>query len=204
LSSHQDEQPEALLEHARSGDPAALGRLLELYRNYLRLQARTLIGRALQVRLDRSDLVQETFLEAARDFAAFAGTSEAELIAWLRQILIRNLADQVRHSQADKRDVRRQESLEVLLEQSRQAAEQALAQAGSSPSVQAGRREQAVLLADALEALPSDYREVILLRHVEHLKFEEIAGRLDRSPGAVRMLWTRALERLHRLLEESP
>jgi RNA polymerase sigma-70 factor (ECF subfamily) len=204
LSSHPDEQPEALLEHGRSGDPVALGRLLELYRNYLRLQARTLIGRALQVRLDPSDLVQETFLEAARDFAAFVGTTEAELIAWLRQILIRNLADQVRHSQADKRDVRRQESLEVLLEQSRQAAEQALAQASSSPSAQARRREQAVLLADAFEALAPDYREVILLRHVEHLKFEEIATRMGRSAGAVRMLWTRALERLHRLLEETP
>jgi RNA polymerase sigma-70 factor (ECF subfamily) len=202
VTAHPDEQAEALLEHSRSGDRAALGRLLELYRNYLRLQARTLIGRALQVRLDPSDLVQDTFLEAAHDFAAFAGSTEAELIAWLRQILIRNLADRVRHSQADKRDVRREESLEVLLEHSRQAAEQALALAGSSPSVQARRREEAVLLADALEALAEDYREVILLRHVEHLPFKDIATRMGRSPGAVRMLWTRALERLHRLLEE--
>jgi RNA polymerase sigma-70 factor (ECF subfamily) len=204
LTSCEDELPEALLERARAGDPAALGRLLELYRNYLRLQARTLIGRTLQVRLDPSDLVQETFLEAARDFARFAGSTEAGLIAWLRQILIRNLADQARHSQADKRDVRREESLEALLEQSRQAAEQALAQAASSPSAQARRREQAVLLADALEALPPDHREVILLRHVEHLKFDEIATRMGRSSGAVRMLWTRALERLQRLLEERP
>jgi RNA polymerase sigma-70 factor (ECF subfamily) len=204
LTSRSDELPEALLGSARAGDQAALGRLLELYRNYLRLQARTLIGRTLQVRLDPSDLVQETFLEAARDFARFAGGTEAELIAWLRQILIRNLADQVRHSQADKRDVRREQSLEALLEQSRQAAEQALAEAASTPSVQARRREQAVLLADALEALTADHREVILLRHVEHLRFDEIAARMGRSSGAVRMLWTRALEGLHRLLEEPP
>jgi RNA polymerase sigma-70 factor (ECF subfamily) len=204
LTPPEEEPPEALLERARADDPAALGRLLELYRNYLRLQARTLIGRTLRVRVDPSDLVQETFLEAARDFGSFGGSTEAELLAWLRQILIRNLADEVRRHQADMRDVRREESLEALLEQSRQAAEQALAQAASTPSAQARRREEAVILADALEALPADYREVILLRHVERLRFDEIAARMNRSSGAVRMLWTRALERLHGLLEGPP
>ncbi len=83
--------PELLLARARTGDEAALGRLLERYRNYLRLVARALIGQALRVRLDASDLVQETFLKAAREFSHFLGSTEPELTAWLRQILVRTL-----------------------------------------------------------------------------------------------------------------
>jgi RNA polymerase sigma-70 factor (ECF subfamily) len=202
--SPKDEFPETLLRRARGGDQAALGQLLELYRNYLRLQARTLIGSALRVRLDSSDLVQETFLEAARDFGRFAGSTEGEMVSWLRQVLVRNLADQARRHQSHKRDARRDESLEGLLERSSREVQAALASGISTPSAQARRREQAVVLADALAALPPDYREVIVLRHLERLKFDDVAARMGRSAGATRMLWTRALERLHRTLEEGP
>src|SRR5262249_19209353 len=159
-----------LLAQARAGDAAALGRLLELYRNYLRLQARALIGAGLRVRLDSSDLVQETFLEAHCDFPRFVGQSEAEVMAWLRQILARNLADQLKRHQAHGRDFRRQQSLEAKLDRSSRDVEQALAAGLSTPSSRAARREQAVLLADALAELPPDYREVLVLRHLEHLK----------------------------------
>jgi RNA polymerase sigma-70 factor (ECF subfamily) len=71
-----------------------------------------------------------------------------------------------------------------------------LADPGSSPSQQADRHEQEVLLADVLARLPEDYREVIILRHLEGLAHEDIARRLGRSPGSVRMLWVRALARL--------
>src|SRR5262249_35196419 len=98
--------PDVLLLRARTEEEAR-GQLLEMYRNYLRLQARALLGTALQVRLDPSDLVQETFLDAHRDFASFQGATEAELLAWLRRILARNLADQARHHKAQGRDVRR-------------------------------------------------------------------------------------------------
>lgn len=190
-----------LLELARAGNATALGQLLELYRNYLRLLARSLIGARLNVRLDPSDLVQETFLEAHRDFRQFAGRTEGQLLAWLRQVLIRNLADQVKRHQAQGRNLQRQESLEALLERSSLSVHEALAAHAPSPSAQVSLREQAVLVADALAHLPTDYREVIVLRHVERLKFEEIAQRLKRSCGAVRMLWVRALEKLHRELE---
>jgi RNA polymerase sigma-70 factor (ECF subfamily) len=197
-----EDVPECLLSQARAGDAAALGRLLELYRNYLRLQARALMGAGLRVRLDPSDLVQETFLEAHRDFARFMGQSEGEIVAWLRRILVRNLADQLKRHRAAGRDYRRQQSLEAKLERSSLDVQAALAGGLSTPSVRAARREQAVVLADALAELPADYREVIVLRHLERLKFDEIADRLGRSSGAVRMLWTRALEKLHGLLED--
>src|SRR5262245_31221428 len=193
--STADELPDRLLERAREGDASSLGRLLELYRNYLRILAQSLVGSALRVRLDPSDLVQETFLEAHRDFRQFTGGSEGQLTAWLRRILVRNLADQVKRHHAQARDWQKQESLEALLERSSLSVQQALAASVSSPSAQASRREQAVLVSNALTRLPTDSRQVILLRHVERLKFDEIGQRMGRSSGAVRMLWVRALER---------
>jgi RNA polymerase sigma-70 factor (ECF subfamily) len=189
--------PEILLARARGGDAAALGHLLELYRNDLRLVARSLLGRVLRLRLDPSDLVQETFLDAHRDFAQFTGAGEPELLAWLRRILARNLADQARRHRAPGRDPRREESLEALIERPGDDAHELLAGRlpSPSPSAQASRRERAVLLADALADLPADYRDVILLRNFEHLPFDQVAARMGRSPGAVRMLWARALER---------
>src|SRR5947209_4385209 len=135
--------PGLLLEQARGGNETALGQLLELYRNYLRLVARSLIGGALRVKLDPSDLVQETFLKAHRDFGQFAGGTERELVAWLRQILVRSLTNLVKHHRRRARDHQRQESLDHLLEQSDLSLQSALATRAQSPSEAASRREQA-------------------------------------------------------------
>jgi RNA polymerase sigma-70 factor (ECF subfamily) len=195
--------PELLLVRARAGDEAARGRLLELYRNYLRLMARALISQPLRARLDASDLVQETFLKAYREFASFLGSTEPELIVWLRRILVHNLADQVKRHRAKGRDYRREEPLDAFLERSSVAIQERLATSLSSPSTHAIRREQAVLLADALETLPADYREVFVLLILEHVPVEEIASRMGRSVNAVRKLWTRAMLALERALEGS-
>jgi len=194
--------PELLLTQARAGDVPALGRLLELYRNYLRIVARAMISHALRARLDASDLVQETFLKAHREFRQFLGRTEPELTAWLRQILVRTVANQARHHRRRGRDYQRDEPLEALLERSSSGVQSALAAPLSSPSSIASRREQAVLLADALAKMPSDYREVFLMRNLEHIPFEEIAVRMGRSAGAARMLWTRTIKKLSQLLEE--
>src|SRR5438552_8419126 len=88
--------PERLLQEARGGDAVAVGRLLELYRRYLTLLARVQIGQRLQGKVDPADLVQDTFLDAHRNFARFRGTTEAELVGWLRQILAGKLVDLLR------------------------------------------------------------------------------------------------------------
>ena len=150
--------------------------------------ARSLIRQPLQVQLDASDLVQETFLKAHREFRQFAGSGERELVAWLRQILVRTLANQAKHHRARGRDQRRQESLDVLLDRSSLAIQEQLADSIASPSAHAVRREQAVLLADALARLPADYREVFILRNLEQVPVDEIAARMGRSPNAVRKL----------------
>jgi RNA polymerase sigma-70 factor (ECF subfamily) len=196
--------PERLLAQARRGNDAALGQLLELYRNYLRLQAQSLLGGALRAKVDASDLVQETFLKAHRQFDGFAGGGEPELVAWLRRILVRSLADAARHHRVAGRDYRRQESLEAMLDRSSLAVHAALASPASSPSARAIGREQAVLLADAVARLPPDYREVFVLRNLEGISSDQIATRLGRSVDAVQKLWMRALRALKKDLEERP
>src|SRR5207253_7457498 len=191
--------PEQLIQTARSGDGQALGRLLELYRNYLTLLARLQISRRLQSKVDATDLVQETFLKAHRHFEQFRGNSEAELVAWLRQILLLNVANLVRHYYGTQgRNVRLE--CELAEELSSQARDAGLVAKQSSPSQRAARREEAVLLANALTKLPADYAELIVLRHLQGLPFAEVARRMGRSLDSVEKLWVRALARLRRLL----
>jgi RNA polymerase sigma-70 factor (ECF subfamily) len=200
--SRPDADPEQLLRLARAGDGQALGQLLELYRNYLALLARLEIGRRLQGKADAADLVQETFLKAHRDFVQFRGTTEAELSSWLRHILAANLAGLVRrYLGTRRRDPRLERNLADELDRSSWQLDAALAAPHSTPSQQAARREQAVLLANALEQLPEHYREVIVLHHLEGLSLAEAARRLGRSDDSVQKLWTRALIQLRLLLK---
>jgi RNA polymerase sigma-70 factor (ECF subfamily) len=194
-------EPDKLIPLARAGSLEALGDLLELYRNYLKLLAALQIDRCLQGKVDPSDLVQETFLEAHRDFGQFRGATEKELMAWLRQILVTNFANLVRHYRGTRRrDIRLERDLAVQLEHSFAVLDRGLFARDISPSQQAVRREQAVLLADALSRLPDDYRRTIVLRHLEGLSFAEVAGRMDRSVESVKKLWARALARLRDVL----
>ena len=197
--------PEELLRLARAGDGRALGQLFALYRNYLALLARLQVGRRLQGKVDPSDLVQETFLAGHRGFAGFRGRTEAELLGWLRSILAATLASLGRrYWGTQRRDVRLERELAGELEQSSHALERGLAADHSTPSQRAARREQAVLLADALGRLSADHREVMILRHLEELSFPEVARRMGRSVEAVKKLWARALAQLRRGMGVSP
>ena len=195
-----DADTEALLALARAGDRTALGKLLELYRNYLALLARLEIGRRLQGKVDPADLVQEAFLKAHASFSQFRGVTEKELVGWLRKILASKLADLLRHYGARGRDVRLERNLAVELDRSSRFLDQALIARSVSPSHQAVRGEQAVLLADALHRLPEAYREVLVLHHLEELSFPEVARRMGRTVDSVEKLWARALARLRRAL----
>jgi RNA polymerase sigma-70 factor (ECF subfamily) len=202
MSNLADQEPEELLRQARADPDRALGQLLELYRHYLALLARIQIGRRLQGKLDASDVVQDTFLKAHRDFAQFRGASEGEWLAWLRQILAMSLAQTVRHyCGTQRRDLRLERDLTVALDQSSHALDQGLFAQQSSPSQLAVRHEQAVLLADALSQLSEDYREVIILSHLEGLRFPEVARRMNRTLDSVKHLWARALAKLRQSLK---
>jgi RNA polymerase sigma-70 factor, ECF subfamily len=192
-----------LLAEAKVGSEAARGRLFEHHRSYLELLARLELGRRLKTKVDPSDIVQETFLEAHRSFDSFRGVGEREFAAWLRTILARRIAHLVRrYFRNQGRDVRRELVLDLALEQSSRAIEMGFDAVQLTPSQGAVQREQGILLANALAQLPPDYREVVVLRHFEGLSFIDVAERMGRSLDSVQKLWVRALARLRRELKE--
>lgn len=206
MRSVADSNPERLLCDAQERVPGSLGQLLELYRNYLMLLAATQIDTRLQVRCSPSDIVQETFLEAHRDFPQFQGRSGAEFLAWLRRILVNNLLRAIeQHVVAERRCVRREISLQEMgaaLERSTVRLEAVLADQERSPSSHLQEQESATLLADAVALLPPDYRDVLVLRHLKGQSFKEVAQQMDRTVGAVRMLWLRAVSLLRQRLTQ--
>jgi RNA polymerase sigma-70 factor (ECF subfamily) len=176
--------------------------LLERYRNYLGVLARGCVGNALNAKVSPSDVVQETLLKAYERFAQFQGTTERELAAWLRQILVRHVIDVSRRYKATRvRQVGRERAMDEIVGQSSLALNDFLAASGLSPSQGAYQRELGVILADALAQLDDDHREVIMLRHLEGHDWTEIGRRMERSPKAAGMLWARALERIRPLIE---
>lgn len=185
---------DVLLENARQGDATAQGLLLRRFHSWLEILARMQLESHLRAKVEPSDIVQQTMLDAVQGLPQFRGSTEPELIAWLRQILARALAQEIRrYHGAQKRDVSLEISLDAEMAQSSQRLGAMLAESGPSPSQQFARRELDVQLADALGRLPDDYRQVLILRHLEGLSHDQIATRMDRTAGAVRMLWTRAL-----------
>ncbi len=189
-----------LLRAAQAGDAEPMGKLLALYRNYLLVLASTQFDRRLRRRLNPSDLVQDALLAAHRDFKQFNGENERQFLAWLRQILINCLHRAVEtHLKTKMRDMRCEISLEQVtatLDRSAINLVDMLAGKGASPSEPLHARERAVDVANQLARLRPQYREVIIMRNLQGLSFEEIAERLERNAGAVRMLWLRAIARL--------
>lgn len=190
----------SLLTRARNGPKENLGELLERYRNYLYVVARTQIDLHLAVRASPSDVVQDTFLRAARHFPEFRGDTEGELLAWLRRILARTIVNAyAHHVRSSKRDLRRDRPMRLsrtAFDESSRRIDCALAATGTSPSMAAMRHEYSALVADRLAQLSEQQREVIILRNLEGLPFEEVAQRMGKTSVAVRQLWSRAIRQL--------
>jgi RNA polymerase sigma-70 factor (ECF subfamily) len=179
----------------------AWGELLERFRAYLLLVANEELDTDLQAKLGASDLVQETLLEAHQDRSGFRGNTYGEFLGWLRQILLNNLANYRRHyQQTGKRRTAREFSLDA--DGSVSGFNVELVDDTTSPSGKAIRREEADALQGALDKLPDDYRQVLILRNREHLSFAEIGSRMNRSADAARMLWYRSFERLVGIMEQ--
>ena len=196
-------------DKARDGEADALGRLLESYRNYLRVLAASQISHRLGRRVSASDIVQDTMLAAHRDFGDFRGQSADQFTAWLRAILSRNLFRAIeRHIKADKRDVRRELSLDQVagsVDSSAAGQANLLASDQSTASRIASRDEESRLLVDLLDRLPEHYQQVIMLRNFQSLKFDDVAVEMGRSSTATRLLWLRAIKKLRELYDaESP
>jgi RNA polymerase sigma-70 factor (ECF subfamily) len=176
------------------------GRLLERFGAYLRLLARLHLDPRLRGKLDPSDLVQQTLLQAHQALAQWRGRSEGEMAAWLRCILARTLAQAVRDFARGKRDVAREQSLEQALGESSLRLERWLAAEQSSPSERVERNEEALRLAEALEQLQEAQRDALVMQHWQGRSLAEIGEHLGRSPAAVAGLIKRGLKRLREIL----
>jgi RNA polymerase sigma-70 factor (ECF subfamily) len=180
----------ALISAAHGGSNDALGNLLQEVRPYLLVIARQEMGPQLAGKVAPSDLVQEAIIGACQSFTDFRGWTREELLAWLRTILLNELANTRRHYATSKRDVAREQGV----------APEGLAgsQCSANSAFFSLQREDRV--EEALERLPELYRQVILLRHRENLSFAQISQVLQRSEGAVHKLWTRAVQQLKNAL----
>jgi RNA polymerase sigma-70 factor (ECF subfamily) len=192
-------QVAAWLAAARGGSADALGRVLDLYRPYLLQVANGELDPQLHAKLGPSDIVQETFLEAQRVFERFRGDSAEELRAWLRAILLNKVGTHTRHYRAT---AKRQLGKEIGLGPAgdRQAD---LTDMVPTPSSLAVQKERVLALAQAVQRLPENYRQIVSWRQAENLSFEEMASRLGRSVEAVRKLWWRAIQKLQQELGDS-
>jgi RNA polymerase sigma-70 factor (ECF subfamily) len=187
-------EPDAIgrwIEQARQGSRDALGKSIEACRTYLLLIANQELDADLRAKGGPSDLVQETFLEAQRDFARFEGRSEAELLGWLRTILLHNVANFVRKYRGTQM---RTTGAEISLDAS--GARLDPPDDATSVGGPAIRDEQAQLVHAAIDALPEADRQVVLWRHRDNLTFEEIGRRFGCPAPAACKRWQRAIERL--------
>jgi RNA polymerase sigma-70 factor, ECF subfamily len=184
-----------VLAAARRGDFVALGDLLEASRSYLLFVANERLPRVLSAKVGDSDLVQETFLSVQKCFGQFRGSTEAELLVWLRQGLVYRIANQLRaFKQTAKRNVAREISLSSAGQESRQAWQ--LAEKTATPDVSLAEQEQTLAMRFGMQLLSEDQRALIGLRFLEKLPWEAIADQLGISSEAARKQCTRAMIRL--------
>lgn len=192
-----------LLQRARAGDVAARDALFVRCRNYVAVVARSQVESWMRPRIDASDIVQQTLLEAHRGLARFAGQSEGEWLAWLRQILTHNTQDFIRRCRTEKRGGALELSLDAGGSTSNGHYISEPSTGDATPSQVLAEHEQEIALADAISQLSPDHQEIIVLRNLQRLPFDEIAEQMGRSRPAVQMLWTRAIRQLEARLRES-
>jgi RNA polymerase sigma-70 factor (ECF subfamily) len=166
---------------------------LERYRALLRLLALRLhTDRQLQRRFDASDVVHDALLHAQQKLGDFRGRSEGEFVKWLQQILHRTFIDNVREQMADKRTPELEVELREALANSSARLDRLLPPADDlAPPEQLELQEELLRLAEAIERLPADQREVVVLRRLEGLSVLEIAGQLGKTRKAVAGLLAR-------------
>ncbi len=191
------------LEAARS-DSEQLAKLLESCRPLLALMARQSLSRPLRAREGESDIVQETVIEASRDFHRFRGKSVGEFLGWLRRIHRNNIRNLIRSHHAEKRDLRREIQLHNTNESDASLSWFVSARNDSSPSVAIVNAEKALAVAEAIELLPEAQRTAITMRHIDGASLADICAAMEKTPAAVAGLLRRGLQALRdRLGNES-
>lgn len=181
-------------------DAEKLSEAFGKFRPYLQLLARTHLGDALKKKIDASDVVQQTLMKAHAGRLGFRGKTEAELAGWLKQILRHELIETARYWKGQKRDHQRVVELEQRIADSFGRVDDWLAASQTSPSMRAHENDMLLKLPLAIEQLPEELREAVVMHHLQGMKLGEIAGKLgcDRTTVGRRLL--RGLEQLRKLM----
>jgi RNA polymerase sigma-70 factor (ECF subfamily) len=197
LSDSENRTLNLLLE-AQAGSNSSLGQLLQGYSAYLNLLASEELGSDIKVKASASDLVQDSFLEAKRDFGQFTGKSTQDFQAWLRRLLLNNVANVIRrYHGTEKRNISR----EIPAAYGDLNRMPLTADEGRTASSIVMKNEQLDALQLAVQKLPGHYQDVIQWRNYDRASFEDIGQRLERSAEAARKLWARAVELLQQELD---
>jgi len=170
---------------------------IEELRDYLLLMGRLQMSPALSAKVDLSGVVQQTIWEALQERIPEA---DDERLLWLRRLFANNLHDEIRKATAERRDHRREVSLEAALESSSARIGAFLAGSSPSPSQKAVRADELNRLARALAELPDDQRLAVELHHLSDLPLAEVSQQLNRTREATAALLYRALKKLRQRL----
>ena len=174
---------------------------LERFRPYLQLLAETQLHMELRNKVDASDVVQQTLLQAHAASDQFRGQCDAERAGWLRSILANVLCATTRHYARECRDVTREQSLAAVEQSSFQLDLLVAASDSTSPSQALQRHEQAAALAAAILTLRTDQRQAILLKYWHERSLADIAAEMGKSPEAVAGLLYRGMQQLRKQLQ---
>jgi RNA polymerase sigma-70 factor (ECF subfamily) len=185
-----------LVEAARSGCDDALGEIITRLRGYLLLIANGQISGPLQSKFGASDIVQNSLIDAHAAIDQFNGTTEAEMRAWLKRIVLHNFIDEKRrYTDTQSRSLQRERSMDSLVTP--------LASGLSGGGDETGQKpEDLQQLTDALQRLPPRQQRVIEARRRFGYTYQEIADQLEITEGAVRKLWSRAIKQLKEYLNQ--
>lgn len=184
-----------LLHSARDGSSEDRAELIEGYRNYLRTLAAETLGNQRAGQLSASDIVQTAIIDANRGFEHCRAETDVEFRAWLKRILLNDVVNHYRHLRTQKRDIRREQTLDKTVHELGQT---------ETPSSEAIRKEDQNRLEQALTQLTKDQRQVVTMRQRDQMSFPEIASALGRTPESTRKLWSRAVAALAVILREAP
>jgi len=197
LRNNFSNKTQHLIALAKDGDESALDQLCRVYSERVRWIVRLRMGGELRSKLESMDLAQDVFISAVRDLGNFTYKNEGDFLRWLARIAENRLRDNLDRLHANKRDIRKEVQLKSYEPTTGDSFVAALGPIDTTtPSVIMSRREDLAKLAKAIDALTSEYKEVIVLTKIEGLSYKEIAQRLGRSSDAVRMLVSRAMAAL--------
>jgi len=199
----EGEQTQDLLKSVENGDPAAMNQLMDRHREAVRRMVQMRMDRAVSRRVDASDIVQDVLLEASQRLTDYIRSPSMPFHLWLRQLAKDRIIDMHRrHRMAKRRSVDREQNMSGFAADVQSAADLTalLRDAELTPAATALRKEMEERFVLALDQLDENDREIVIMRHFEHLGNSEVAEALGLSAPAAGMRYLRAIRRLRELL----